>query len=258
MQVSPYTLKDSGLHRLHPITKLAIAGFFLFASLLLPGLWWTFGAWVVLALPLAFWGRIVPPFLKLVLIGTLPFALSIFLIQGFLWPEGTPIWTIGPVSLKAEGLAFTIRFVGRIILLNSAFLLLALSTRPDALMQALVQIGMPHTVAYTVLTTMQIAPRFQAKANTILDAQRSRGLEMEGGIIQRAKALIPLLVPLVLGSIVDVEERAIALEARGFSRKGAKTTLYDLYDTKGQRIARWALLIAITALAALQIAAALL
>lgn len=244
---------DSGLHRLHPFTKLALAGFFLAASLLLPGLWWTFAAWAALALPLAIWGLITRPFLRLVLIGTLPFALSIFLIQGFLWPNGTPIWSIGPISLKAEGLEFTIRFVGRILLLNSAFLLLALSTRPDALMQAMVQIGMPHTIAYTVLTTMQIAPRFQAKANTILDAQRSRGLETEGGIIRRAKALIPLILPLVLGSIVDVEERAIALEARGFSRQGAKTTLYDLADSGWQRIMRWGVLAAAAMMAAARV-----
>src|SRR5688572_1763170 len=101
MQISAHPLKDSGLHRLHPITKLALAGFFLAASMLLPGLWGTYVVWAALALPLAIWGRIALPFLKLVLIGTLPFAISIFLIQGFLWPDGTPIWSIGPISLKA-------------------------------------------------------------------------------------------------------------------------------------------------------------
>jgi energy-coupling factor transport system permease protein len=67
-------------------------------------------------------------------------------------------------------------------------------------------------------------------------------LETEGRAVQRARALLPLVVPLVLGSIVDIEERAMALEARGFGRQGPKTSLLLLADSRGQVAARRALL----------------
>jgi len=98
-----------------------------------------------------------------------------------------------------------------------------------------------------VLATIQIAPRFQAKANTILDAQRARGLETEGGVGRRVRALLPLVVPLVLGSIIDIEERAMSLEARAFSREGKKTSLLVLPDSAAQKAARAALLIGMAA-----------
>jgi energy-coupling factor transport system permease protein len=104
-----------------------------------------------------------------------------------------------------------------------------------------------------VLTTLQIAPRFQAKAQTILDAQRARGLETEGHLIRRFRALLPLVIPLVLGSIIDVEERAIALEVRAFSREGPKTSLIALRDTTGQAILRWGLLVAVIGLVVVRV-----
>ncbi len=145
---------------------------------------------------------------------------------------------IGPLSLKAEGLLFAAQSTGRILAVIGSFLLLSLTTRPDALMIALDQRGAPKSLTYIVLATIQIAPRFQAKANLILDAQRARGLETEGGFGRRVRALLPLVVPLVLGSIIDIEERAMALDARAFSRKGEKTSLLVLTDSGRQRVAR--------------------
>jgi energy-coupling factor transport system permease protein len=239
---SLYAARQSGLHRFHPLTKLALAAFGLAAGVVLPGLWANYLAFSVLLLPLAAWGQILRPYLRAVLRVALPFGISLFLIQGFLWPGGTPLFRLGPVSLKVEGLAFAVQSTGRILMVVGSFLLLALSTRPDALMIALAQRGVPNTLTYIVVATVQIAPRFQAKAAAILDAQRARGLETEGGFRRRARALLPLVMPLVLGSIVDIEERAIALEARAFSRHGPKTSLLVLADSRAQAVLRWLLL----------------
>jgi len=246
---SLYVARESGLHRLHPLTKLALTGFCLFASLVLPGAWATYAAFGVILLPLAAWGQVLPLLLRAAWRTVLPFALSLFLIQGFFWTGGTPVLALGPLSLKREGVLFAIQSTGRILLIVSSFLLLSLSTRPDALMIALSQRG-PTGIAYIILATIQIVPRFQAKAATILDAQRSRGLETEGHLRQRFRALLPLIKPLVLGSIVDIEERAIALEARAFSRRGPKTSLLVLVDSPAQAAVRWLLLLAALALLA--------
>lgn len=237
-----YADRVSGLHRLNPLTKLALVGFCLVAGLALPGVWAPYAVFGLMLVPLAAWGRVLSQLLRAVLKTALPFALSVFLIQGLFWTGGTPIAHLGPLSVKREGLLFAAQSTGRILAVVGSFLLLALTTRPDKLMIALQQRGVPKSLTYIILATGQIVPRFQAKANTILDAQRSRGLETEGGLGRRVRALLPLVVPLVLGSIVDIEERAIALEARAFSRIGPKTSLLVITDSQAQRMGRWLLI----------------
>lgn len=245
---SLYLPRESGLHRLHPLTKLLLALFLLVCGLALPGIWVGYMAFAILVAPLALWGGVLRPLLRAVLRAVVPFAISLFLIQGFLWPQGTPILVMGPVSLKLEGLLFAIRSTGRILMVVSSFLLLALTTRPDALALTLSQRGVPKSLTYIVVSTLQIVPRFQTKAATILDAQQSRGLEISGSLRKRVRALLPLIAPLVLSSLVDIEERAMALEARAFSRKGPKTSLLVLHDTPWQQAARWFLALAAAAI----------
>lgn len=241
---SLYIPRDSGMHRLHPLTKLALVLFCLILGLFLPGVWLTYLAFALVILPLAAWAGILPQFLRSVFKTALPIVISLFLVQGLFWPGGTPIFTLGPLSLKQEGVAFAIRSAGRFIMIVGSFLLLTFTTRPDGLMLALTQRGVPNSIAYVFLSTMQIVPRFQAKANTILDAQRSRGLETEGNMLVRFRALLPLIQPLLLGSIIDIEERAIALEVRAFGRGGSKTSLLVLHDTRWQKVVRWLLILA--------------
>lgn len=250
-----YLARESGLHRLHPLTKLTLAGFSMVAGMALPGLWLAYCAFAAIMLPVAAWGKILGAYVRVVWRVLLPFAVSLLLVQGFFWTGGTPLAKIGPLSLKLEGVTFAVRSSGRILMVTGGFLLLALSTRPDALMIALTQRGMPRSIAYVVLTTLQIVPRFQAKADAILDAQRSRGLETEGNILRRVRALLPLIVPLVLGSILDIEERAIALEARGFSHSGPKTSLLVLTDSASQVAVRWGLLAGMVVLIAARLVA---
>jgi energy-coupling factor transport system permease protein len=249
---SLYAPRSSGLHQLHPLTKLALAAFLLVAGLAVPGTWGTYALFALLILPLAAWGQVLRPLVGTVFRIVLPFALSLFLIQGFFWSGGTPILDVGPLSLKQEGVDFAARSSGRILIIVSSFLLLSLSTRPDALMLSLAQRGVPKSITYIILATMQLVPRFQEKAATILDAQRARGLETEGSLLRRAKALLPLVKPLVLGSIVDIEERAIALEARAFGRSGPKTSLLLLADSTFQSMLRWLLLLAAVAVVVLR------
>lgn len=247
---SLYAPRESGLHRLHPLTKLALAGFFLVAAVALPGIWLVYAAFALLIVPLAAWGQVLRPLFRALLPIVVPFAISLFFIQGFFWTNGTPILHLGPLSLKQEGLLFAMRSTGRILMIVSSFLLLSLSTRPDALMLSLAQRGVPKSLTYIILATLQLVPRFQDKATTILDAQRARGLETEGSLSRRARALLPMVKPLILGSIVDIEERAIALEARAFGRSGPKTSLLTLSDSAAQAIIRWLLLLAAVALVA--------
>jgi energy-coupling factor transport system permease protein len=207
--------------------------------------WWA--SYLVLllgVLPLAAMGHILGPLSRTLWKLVLPFAIPILLIQGFFWGEGEVLFSLGPLSFYRQGLIFAAASIGRIALLGGCFLLLSMTTRIDMLMRALVERGLPSQLLYLVVTTLQLVPRFQAQARRIQDAQRARGLETEGSIWRRGRALIPLTGPLLLASLMDVEERALALEARGFSRRGARTSLVVLEDSRQQawlRLTLWVL-----------------
>ena len=245
MQFSMYVARESGLHKLHPLTKASLTLLLLVAGLTLPGNWTGYFLVLFIVLPLAWWGNILPNLIKAVGIVSLPFVISVVLIQSLFWGRGTPIFEDWILSPKWEGFMFALISIGRILLVMAGFILFAMSTRPDMLMISLKQVGVPSGLAYIIVTTLQIVPSFQRKAFTILDAQRSRGLETEGNVFLRARALVPIILPLVLGSLVEVEERAIAIEARGFNSKKVETSLIEIPDTNTQRIIRRAFLILI-------------
>jgi energy-coupling factor transport system permease protein len=247
-----YQHRESGLHRLNPLTKGALLFPVLAAAAALPKTWAVLAVYLFVLLPLAFWGRVFKSYLPTCLKLIWPFALSLFLIQGFFAPGEKVLLALGPFSLTLEGIDLAAAFASRILLVLGAAVLVMYTTRPDMLAQALTEHGFPRAIAYIVVTAMQIIPRFQTKAQIILDAQQARGLETQGNLGRRAHALVPLVGPLLLGSIVEVEERAIALEARAFSCQGPKTSLLALADSPAQKFIRWLLLAAALALPVLR------
>lgn len=240
------------IHNLHPFTKLALTFLCLVLAGTLPSLPWLVICYATL-LPIAAIGRFLRPFLRRSLAVILPFVISLSVIQGFFTPGTTPLFHLGNFTFNLEGWLAGLTVAARILLALGGALLLMLSTRPDRLMLALTESGMPGSLAYVVLTAIQIFPRFQERAQVILEAQQSRGLEIRVNIFRRLGLLVPLMGPLVLSSIVDTEERAMALEARAFSRSGRKTSLQVLEDSLGQRIARWVIFFITFGLIALSI-----
>jgi energy-coupling factor transport system permease protein len=249
---SIYSPGDSPLHRLHPLTKLVAAVLIVVAAYTIPGLLSPFALFFVVLL-LAYTGGIIESFLRPVLLGLLPIVISLFVIQGILFPPpGATALPIGPITLTREGLALAFLISTRLLTFTSAILLLLRTTHPADLVFALTERGLPRSIGYILLVTLQIAPDMISRATAILEAQRSRGLETQGGL-RRVRALVPLVGPLVVGALVDVEERAMAIESRAYTAPGPKTSLRELVDTTGQRIARRLLLLSIAALIAWRI-----
>jgi energy-coupling factor transport system permease protein len=238
-----YIDHDRGLQRLHPLTKLVVTLFLVVLAFLLPSMWAGYVVFLLGVVPLALWGGILRPLWSALWKIVLPFAISMFVIQGLFWTGGTPVVSLGPLSLKAEGLVFATTITGRLLAIMGSFLLFSLGTPPDDLMISLEERGVPNSVTYIILSTIQLVPGLQVRAGKIRDAQRARGLETEGNIFQRMRSMLPLVEPLVLGSIIDVDERAIALEARGFSSNTPKTFFRTVEDRRWEQIFRWALLI---------------
>jgi energy-coupling factor transport system permease protein len=246
--------RDSGLHALYPLTKLVLVFAIVLVGFLARSVYVPIALFSFLILPLAVWGGIARELFRVTLTVILPFVISIALVQGLFYPGATKIvLVIGPLSLKEEGLHFAFGTAGRILLLAGAGLLLLFSTHPADLMLALRQHGMPGALAYIVVAALQLIPQMQAEAAAILDAQRSRGLETEGRLFTRARALVPLLGPLVFGALANVDERAMALEARAFSSPCVKTSYKELRDTRGQGLARWLVLFGALLVALLEV-----
>jgi energy-coupling factor transporter transmembrane protein EcfT len=126
--------------------------------------------------------------------------------------------------------------------LNMAFIILGFSgaviifyavTPMRDLMYALEQKGVSHTTSYVMLASFTTITDLNQSAKTILDSQKARGIETEGNILVRAKALMPVIGPLLLGAITSAEEKSIAMDARAFSVKRKHTFLRQLRPTPG-------------------------
>lgn len=220
--VSLYIERRSPLHRLDPISKLVYAVCLSLAPFVAGDLTVALVALslnlVVLAL-----GRVAREGL-LALGGVSLFLASLFVVQGMVYPgNATPLVAIGPVTVYREGLAYALWLTARFVNLTLSAFVLLFTTRPVDLVDELVRAGLPPRVGYVMLSVLQIIPSMAARISVIQDAQRSRGMETEGPIWVRLRALVPVLGPLVISSLVAVQERAMALEVRGFGSPGPRT-----------------------------------
>ena len=102
--------------------------------------------------------------------------------------------------------------------------------------------------AFVAAATIEAVPTLVERAATISESQRARGLDTEGSLLKRLRGVLPLAGPVLLGSIAEIEERTMALEARGFTRPGRRTLLWHPPDSPRQALARWLMVAAVPAL----------
>ena len=117
----------------------------------------------------------------------------------------------------------------RFVTLMSSFSLFFLTTSPDDLSLALEQSHIPYEFCFAFTTAIRIVPVLANEAQIVVDAQKSRGLELErGNLLKRIRNYIPILIPLIVGAIRRSLELAEAMESRGFGVKKKRTSLYSL------------------------------
>jgi energy-coupling factor transport system permease protein len=235
--------RDSLLHRLNPLTKIVVILTIILLSFTFPNYWTPHLLLIIAILPLSLMGKVFREFSITALRLIIPTAGFLFLMQAFFQPIGeTVIFKFYFLDMTLESVMFAFRNAMRIVVMVSGFTIFLLTTHPSELMSDLTRRGLPGQFAYVIISTLQILPQMQAKAQTIISAQRSRGLDTESSFLKRAGSLIPLIGPLVFGSLVEVEERAIAIEARGFTSKQVKTSLHEIPDTASEKTLRLGLL----------------
>lgn len=180
---------------------------------------------------------------------------AILLINTFFLPGATDaIFRLGPIAPTWSGLRFGAQVAVRLLAFSLALVLVYLTTGVEDLLDDLERRGLGRRPVFVIGSATRLVPRMAQRGADIIEAQRARGLDTEGRAWRRARGILPLVTPLVLGAITDVEEQTMALEVRAFTAPGRRTPLRVLPDSTVQRVLRWALGIATIALAALSIA----
>jgi energy-coupling factor transport system permease protein len=193
---------------------------------------------------------ILPRLLRTALLLSLPLAISVLVINLFFYPAGEMVlFAVGPIRATAEGLGFALETLARIGAISGAITLFYLTTPPAELVLDVERRGIAPRLAFVANAAVQTIPAMVERASAITAAQRARGLDTEGSLWRRLRGVLPLAGPVLLGSIADVEERTMALEARGFTRPGRRTLLWQPADSGRQALGRWLLVIAVPAVA---------
>ncbi|PRX26235.1 energy-coupling factor transport system permease protein [Orenia metallireducens] len=222
IMIGQYIEKDSLIHNLDPRAKILVISFFIISIFLIES-FLGYGVLALFILLTVFLSRIN---LKYILRSIKPLLFIIIftlVIHLFMTKGGRVLWHWNFLSIEEEGLRMGSFMSLRLIFLISYTSLLTLTTSPleltdglERLLNPFKRIGLPaHELAMMMTIALRFIPTLLEEAEKIMKAQKARGADFEGGnLIQKAKNLIPLLVPLFVNAFRRADELALAMEAR--------------------------------------------
>ncbi len=178
---------------------------------------------------------------------TLPIAISVVLVSVFTRAGTTVLFTVGPFDATLEGVNFAGQTLVRLFAISTSIGLFGLTTEPRSFVLDLERRGLSPRFAFVALATLEAVPAMVERASVIASAQRARGLDTEGSVRARLRGLLPLVGPVILSSLTEVEERSLALEVRAFGKPGHRHLLWRMPDSTVQLAARGLILLALVA-----------
>ena len=226
---------NSVLHRMDPRVKLALT-FAYIVAIFLPRNWWGLGLSAVVIvgvlalsrLPAKLLAKSIKPILPLILITAV---INLFYVDGTVWWQ----WWIFRVT--AEGVTTAVFIAVRILCLILGTSLLTYTTSPTTLTDAMERLLSPlravrlpvHEIAMMMTIALRFIPTLIEETEKIMAAQKARGADMEsGGLMQRIRALIPVLIPLFISSFRRAYELATAMECRCYHGGDGRTRMKQL------------------------------
>ena len=242
--IGQYFPGNSFVHRLDPRTKLLLTvglivvvflsqGFLGFVAVL---------GYVLLA------ARMSKIHLRFLVRGLKPVAyivLITFLLNIFFQSEGTPLFSWKFITVTDMGLRRAAFLAVRLVMLITASQLLTLTTSAisltdgmESLMRPLTRLRFPaHEIAMMMSIALRFIPTLIEETDKIMSAQKARGADFDtGNLMQKAKALVPLLVPLFISAFRRADELAVAMECRCYHGGEGRTRLRQL-KLKGMDVA---------------------
>ena len=231
---------DSPIHRLDPRAKLIAMICYIVALFL--GQWFVTYAVLFLALAAAVKVSTVKP--KALLRGLKPvvFILVFTAVLNIFYTPGEALASFWIFTITREGIVHAFFMVVRIIMLITCTFLLTYTTSPLALTDGLESLLGPlkklrvpvHELAMMMSIALRFIPTLIEETDKIMSAQRARGADFDSGnLVQRAKALIPLLVPLFISAFRRADELATAMECRCYHGDEGRTRMKQLHYRPG-------------------------
>jgi len=176
----------------------------------------------------------------------------LLLFSVVLWPlmirAGAPVVRLGSLAITREGMLYGLAVGLRLGAMVAAGLVFLSTTRVEEFTTALHRLGLPFPISFALSLAFRFVPTFADSAYTIIQAQKSRGLDLESGsILGRVRRHVPLLIPAIVGAVRTTDLLAMALESRGFGGSGRRTEYLELKAKWGDYIALGAMLAAVAA-----------
>ncbi len=232
---------DSVLHRLDPRLKLVVCIAYI-AALFMAKSFVSYGILLAFLLACVLLSRIK---LSIILRGLRPllFILVFTALLNLFYTQGDHVlFEWGFIHITSEGVVVSVFMVLRILMLiTGTLVMLTYTTSPIALTDALEALMKPlnvirvpvHELAMMMTIALRFIPTLIEETDKIMSAQKARGADFESGnIFRRAKAMIPLLIPLFISAIRRAEELAEAMECRCYHGGEGRTRLKTLHLTR--------------------------
>ncbi|HGJ66966.1 TPA: energy-coupling factor transporter transmembrane protein EcfT [bacterium] len=226
MDIYLYLEKNTFIHRLHPITKI----FCLFLLFILAMIFnHPFYASIILLFVFIIIG-LSKSLYNLYRIRTVLILLMIFcsVLWTFFTKGSTIIWESGFIKVYKESLFYAVSMGLRLATVLICGMIFLSCTKIEEFSAGLNKLGLPFSMSFALSLAFRLVPTFTVTTETVIQAQKSRGLDLEsGGILKRIKKHAPLIIPIFIYSIRNADLLAMALESKSFGSRKLRTYYYN-------------------------------
>jgi len=238
--IGQYYPTGSVIHKLDPRVKIFVTFLYMILLFMIKSFIGFLGMFIMLIIPVIM-SKVPVSYLIRGLKGLIFIILFTVCLNMFMTP-GNVIYQIGFLKITDTGLNNAILMAVRLILLVTGTSLLTLVTSPISLTDGMERLmkkvpilkHYSHELAMMMSIALRFIPTLMEETTRIINAQKSRGADFESGnVIKRAKAFIPVLIPLFLSAFQRAEDLALAMEARCYRGGENRTRMKEL---KYQRI----------------------
>ena len=174
----------------------------------------------------------------------LRFMVLIMILWPFFDPSGTPVLaSLGPVKITEPAILRGVTSAVRVGCLATVWYILMFTTSQRDLVRALVKLGVRFDYGLTLAIALRFLPTFSSLIDSIKDAQRARGLELnKGGLVTRSRNYVAVLIPTIVTALRTADTLTLALQSRAYGARADRTYLRVLQMRRSDYVALAAVL----------------
>lgn len=238
--IGQYFPGKSPVHKLDPRVKIILAMGYIVMLFVATNGWglgvgviFCIGAYLISGIPLAMIGKSLKPVVPIIIFTS---------VLNMLFVDGEELFRWWIIRITVEGVHTAVFMSVRIICLIAGTSLLTYTTSPIALTDGIERLMGPlkrfhfpvHELAMMMTIALRFIPLLIEETDKIMSAQKARGADLEtGGLMQRARALVPILIPLFVSSFRRADELALAMECRCYRGGEGRTRMKQLHVKAG-------------------------